>query len=114
MLQYMSPLMALSGQSSCAHVCPLLDQSGQIWILACDGLSAYDPQATFGVEDADQQDGPQRRTRHRADDAAELTRESRHTFLFKANHKRATASEGVEYNRPRVWRRSSWTFRRLQ
>src|SRR5665647_3446833 len=41
--------------------------------------------------------GPQRRTRHRADDAAELTRESRHTFLFKTNHKRATASEGVEY-----------------
>src|SRR5450631_3731976 len=31
------------------------------------------------------------------EDAAELTRESRHTFLFKANHKRATASEGVEY-----------------
>jgi len=30
-------------------------------------------------------------------DAAELKRESRHIFLFKANHKRATASEGVEY-----------------
>jgi hypothetical protein len=38
-----SPLMALSGQSSCARVCPLLDQSGQRWILARDGLSAYDP-----------------------------------------------------------------------
>src|ERR1039458_5240602 len=107
-------LLALSGQSDRTRVCPLLDKSGQSWIFARDGLSAYDPQATFGVEGADQQDGPQRRTRHRADDAAELTRESRHTFLFKANHKRATASEGVEYNRPRVWRRSSWTFRRLQ
>ena len=74
MLQYMSPLMALSGQSSCAHVCPLLGQSGQIWILACDGLSAYDPQATFGVEGADQQDGPQRRTRHRADEARKSAR----------------------------------------
>src|ERR1035441_8551808 len=39
----MSPLMALSGQSSCASVCPLLDQSGQRWILARDGLSANDP-----------------------------------------------------------------------
>ena len=58
---------------------------------------SLDPERTFDVEGADQQDGPQRRTRHRADDAAELTRESRHTFLFKANHKRATASEGVEY-----------------
>jgi hypothetical protein len=29
--------------------------------------------------------------------AAELKRGSRHTFLFKDNHKRATASEGVEY-----------------
>src|SRR5664280_3931759 len=58
---------------------------------------SMDPKRTFGVEGADQQDVPQRRTRHRADDAAELTRESRHTFLFKANHKRATASEGVEY-----------------
>src|ERR1039458_3598424 len=39
----MSPLVAQSGQSSCAHVCPLLDQSRQRRILAGDGLSAYDP-----------------------------------------------------------------------
>src|SRR5450759_2282166 len=66
-------------------------------LLARNASVVNDPERTFGVEGADQQDGPQRRTRHRADDAAELTRESRHTFLFKANHKRATASEGVEY-----------------
>ena len=42
-------LMALSGQSGPPHVCPLLDQSGQRWILARDGLSAYDPTATFAV-----------------------------------------------------------------
>jgi hypothetical protein len=56
-----------------------------------------DPKATFGFEGVDQQDGPQRSTRYRADDAVELKREFRHTYLFKANHKRATASEGVEY-----------------
>jgi hypothetical protein len=33
-------LMALSGQSSRTRICPLLDQSGQSWILAGDGLSA--------------------------------------------------------------------------
>src|SRR6202166_4270745 len=38
--------MALSGQSSCARVCPLLDNSGQTWILAQAGLSANDPTAT--------------------------------------------------------------------
>src|ERR1039458_5013989 len=43
----MSPLLALSGQSSRALVCPLLDQSGQSWILARDGLSAYDPERTL-------------------------------------------------------------------
>jgi hypothetical protein len=32
-----------------ATMCPLLDKSGQRWILARDGLSAYDPTATFGV-----------------------------------------------------------------
>jgi hypothetical protein len=36
-------LLAQSGQSSCARVCPLLDQSRQNWILARDGLSAFDP-----------------------------------------------------------------------
>jgi hypothetical protein len=32
-----------------ARVCPLLDQSGQSLILACDDLSANDPTATFAV-----------------------------------------------------------------
>ena len=41
------PLLALSGQSDRAHVCPLLDQSGQRGILARDDLSAYDPQRTL-------------------------------------------------------------------
>ena len=36
--------------------------------LALNGSVAIDPERTFGVEGADQQDGPQRRTRHRADD----------------------------------------------
>jgi hypothetical protein len=35
-------LLALSGQSNHAHVCPLSDQSGQRLILTRDGLSAYD------------------------------------------------------------------------
>jgi hypothetical protein len=34
--------MAQSGQSNRPCVCPLLDQSEQTWILARDGLSAYD------------------------------------------------------------------------
>jgi hypothetical protein len=42
-------LLAQSGQSNRAHVCPLLDQSGQSWILGRDGLSAYDPTATLAV-----------------------------------------------------------------
>jgi hypothetical protein len=45
----MSPLLALSGQSGRASVCPLLDQSGQWLILTRDGLSAYDPTATLAV-----------------------------------------------------------------
>jgi hypothetical protein len=35
-------LLAFSGQSCRAHVCPLSDQSGQRWILVCVGLSAND------------------------------------------------------------------------
>jgi hypothetical protein len=32
-----------------ATFCPLSDHSGQRWILACDGLSAYDPKRTRSV-----------------------------------------------------------------
>jgi hypothetical protein len=42
-------LLALSGQSSRTGVCPLLDQSGQRWILTRDGLSAFDPTTTLAV-----------------------------------------------------------------
>jgi hypothetical protein len=42
-------LMALSGQCSRSSVCPLLDNSGHRWILARDGLSAFDPTATLAV-----------------------------------------------------------------
>jgi hypothetical protein len=42
-------LLALNEQSSRARVCPLLDQSGQSWILAREGLSANDPTATLAV-----------------------------------------------------------------
>jgi hypothetical protein len=41
--------MALSGQSSRTRVCPLLDQSGQTWILGRDGLSTFDPKRTSAV-----------------------------------------------------------------
>ena len=42
--------MALSGQSNCARVCPLLDQQRtKVGILAGDGLSANDPTATLAV-----------------------------------------------------------------
>ena len=41
-----SPLLAQSGQSDRTRVCPLLDQSGQRWILACNGLPANDPKRT--------------------------------------------------------------------
>ena len=51
-------VMALSGQSSCARVCLLLDQSGQRWILAGDGLSANDPQRTCGRQIADDNSRP--------------------------------------------------------
>jgi hypothetical protein len=43
----MSLLLALSGQSDRARVCPLLDQSGQRLILTENGLSAYDPVLTW-------------------------------------------------------------------
>ena len=36
-------LLALSGHFNRSRVCPLLDKSGQSWILARDGLSANDP-----------------------------------------------------------------------
>jgi len=36
-------LLAHSGQSNRTRICPLLDISGQRWILAGYGLSAYDP-----------------------------------------------------------------------
>jgi len=42
-------LLALSGQSSRTRICPLSGNSGQRWILACDGLSAYDPKRTIAV-----------------------------------------------------------------
>jgi hypothetical protein len=32
-----------------ATFCPLSDNNGQKWILAGDGLSAYDPKRTLGV-----------------------------------------------------------------
>ena len=40
------PLLALSGQSSHARVCPLLDNSGQSRISAQVHLSAFDPKRT--------------------------------------------------------------------
>jgi hypothetical protein len=42
-------LLAHSEQFSLTRVCPLLDQSGQQWNFARDGLSAYDPSATLAV-----------------------------------------------------------------
>ena len=42
-------LVAHSGHSNRAHVCPLLGNSRQRWNLARDGLSAYDPTATLAV-----------------------------------------------------------------
>jgi len=38
--------MALSGHFNFGHGCPLSDRSGRSWILAWDGLSAYDPKRT--------------------------------------------------------------------
>jgi hypothetical protein len=42
-------LFAQSGQFDCAGECPLSDKSGQRWILARAGLSAYDPSAPLAV-----------------------------------------------------------------
>jgi len=39
--------MALNGQISSADFCPLSDNGGQKWILARDGLSAFDPLRQF-------------------------------------------------------------------
>jgi hypothetical protein len=41
--------LALNGQSNRIRVCPLSDNSGQKWILARDGLSAFDPKRTLAV-----------------------------------------------------------------
>jgi hypothetical protein len=41
--------MALSVNSGSCLEWSLLDQSGQSWILARDGLSAYDPQRHFAT-----------------------------------------------------------------
>jgi hypothetical protein len=41
--------MALNGQISFADFCPLSDNSGQSWILARDGLSAFYPSTTSGL-----------------------------------------------------------------
>jgi len=45
-------LLAHSGQTSRARFCPLLDQSGQRWVLIRYGLSAYDPKRAFVVAHA--------------------------------------------------------------
>ena len=42
--------MALSGHSNRARDCPLSGNSGHCWILARDGLSAFDPYATLAVD----------------------------------------------------------------
>jgi hypothetical protein len=39
----------LADKRGTATICPLLDNSGQRWILARDGLSAFDPTATLAV-----------------------------------------------------------------
>jgi hypothetical protein len=46
------PLLALSGQSDRADVCPLLDQSRQRRSLAGDRLSANDPKRTLQNDDS--------------------------------------------------------------
>ena len=45
------PLLALSGQNSRLSVCPLLDNNGQRWILARNGLSANDPNQAYKEEE---------------------------------------------------------------
>src|ERR1039457_1283386 len=42
-------LLALSGQSDRTRVCPLLDNSGQKWVSARDGLPANDPYRPFAL-----------------------------------------------------------------
>ena len=42
----MCPLLHLADNPT-TRVCLLLDQSGQRWVLAEDGLSAYDPKRTL-------------------------------------------------------------------
>jgi hypothetical protein len=49
MLQCMSLLLAHRCLRGTATFCPLLDKSGQRWILARGGLSAFDPTATLAV-----------------------------------------------------------------
>ena len=39
----------LLGRGGTATFCPLSDNSGQRWILACGGLSAFDPKRTLAV-----------------------------------------------------------------
>jgi hypothetical protein len=41
--------LALSVISLRRKICPLSDDSGHCWILARDGLSAFDPKATLAV-----------------------------------------------------------------
>jgi hypothetical protein len=41
--------LAQSGHSLRRKFCPLSDNNGQRWILAGDGLSAFDPTATLAV-----------------------------------------------------------------
>jgi hypothetical protein len=48
-LQCKMTRLALSRHSSRTRVCPLLDQSGQRWVFARDGLSAFDPQQALAV-----------------------------------------------------------------
>jgi len=50
--------------------CPLLDQSGQTWILARDGLSAFDPKRTWEGISCCSAPGPYQSTRLSRYDAA--------------------------------------------
>jgi hypothetical protein len=43
------PLRIISRHRGGSPTCPLSDKSGQSWILARDGLSAFDPTATLAV-----------------------------------------------------------------
>jgi hypothetical protein len=44
------PLLAQSGQLDRARVCLLLDNSGQSWVSAGNGLSANDPKRTWQLD----------------------------------------------------------------